>query len=130
MLPGENEQPIFRSPLNDYDVEPWLLNLGLSCVLDPQVRFGLSASAAALDFHWQLLIRRREMTGVGPAFDDPEWAREYENDPGAVAECAIQIEDAEQLSLGMPDLKAMRKRSADHGQHVLEDVRRFLKASP
>lgn len=115
MMPGENEQPIFKSPLNDYFVEPWLLNLGLSCMLDPQLSFGLSASAAALDFHWQLLIRWREMAGIGPAFDDPEWDREFEIDPGAVAESAIQIEDAEQLRPGMPDRNAMRRRSADHG---------------
>src|SRR5712691_3287885 len=54
MMPGDDEQPIFKSPLNDYFIEPWLLKLGLSCVLDPQVSFGLQASAAALDFHRQL----------------------------------------------------------------------------
>jgi hypothetical protein len=86
-MPGENEEPIFISPLDDYFVEPWLIKLGSSCVLDPQVSFGLSASAAALDFHWQLLIRRWERTGVGPAFDDPEWVRKFENDSGALAEC-------------------------------------------
>lgn len=126
MMPGANEQPIFKLPLNDYFLEAWLLQLGLSCVLDPQVSFGLSASAAALDFHWQLLIRRREMTGIGPAFDDPEWDREFEIDPRAVAESAIQIEDAEELSLGVPDLKAVRRRSADRGARVLEEVRRLL----
>ena len=33
-MPGDNEQPIFKSPLDDYFVEPWLLRLGLSSVLD------------------------------------------------------------------------------------------------
>jgi hypothetical protein len=125
-MPREDEQPIFKSPLNDYFVEPWLLNLGLSCVLDPQVNFGLQASAAALDFHWQLLIRRIEMAGKGPALDDPEFDREFEIDPGAVAESAIQLEEAEQLRLGMPDRKAMRMRSADHGRHFLGEVVRLL----
>jgi hypothetical protein len=125
-MPGDNEQPMLKSPLSDYFVEPWLLKLGLSCVLDPQVRFGLQASAAALDFHWQLRIRRTEMTGIGPAFDDPEWDRQYETDPGAVAESAIQIADADQLRVGMPDLKAMRKRSSDQGRHALNEVRKLL----
>lgn len=127
MMPGENEQPIFKSPLNDYFIEPSLVRLGLSSVLDPQVSFGLSASAAALDFHSQILDRGRDMAGIGPAFDDPERdLREFVTDPGALAESALQIEDADELSLGVPDLKAMRKRSAEHGRDVLEEVRKLL----
>ena len=127
MMPGDNEQPIFKSRLNDYFVEPWLVRLGLSSILDPQISFGLSASAAALDFHSQILDRRRDMAGIGPAFDDPERdLREFASDPGVLAESARQIEDAEQLSLGVPDWKAMRKRSADHGRDVLEEVLKLL----
>jgi hypothetical protein len=127
VMPEDNELPNFKSPLNDYFIEPWLVRLGLSAVFDPQVSFGLSASAAALDFHFQVLNRRKERAGIGPAFDDPERdLREFASDPGALAESAIQIEDAEQLSLGVPDWRAMRKRSADHGQRVLEEVRVFL----
>jgi hypothetical protein len=127
LMPPEDEQPIFHSPLNGYfDVEASLVRLGLSCLLDPQVSFGLQASAAALDFHWQLAIRRRELTGVGPAFDDPEWVRAFARDPGAVAESAIQIEDAEQLRADAPDWSAMRMRSADQGRQVLGEVRTLV----
>lgn len=147
MMPGDNEQPIFKSPLGDYFVEPWLVRLGLSSVLHSQVGllepwlvamglssltgspagFGIAASAAALDFHNQLLDRRREMAGIGPAFDDPQRdLREFASDPGALAEGAIEIEDAEQLRLSAPDLDAMRKRSADHGRQVLQDVLKLL----
>jgi len=146
-VPGDNEQPIFKSPLDDYFVEPWLLRLGLSSVLDSQVGFlepwlvakglsslvgspagfGMAASAAALDFHYQLLDRRREIAGIGPAFDDPQRdLREFASDPGALAEGAIQVDDAEQLTLSAPDLDAMRKRSAEHGGQVLQDVLKFL----
>ena len=142
-MPGDNEQPIFKSPLDDYFVEPWLVRLGLSSVLNSQASllepwlvamglpflvgspagFGIAASAAALDFHNQLLDRRREMAGIGPAFDDPQRdLREFASDPGALAESAIQIDDAQQLRLAEPDLDNMRKRSADHGQQVLQDV--------
>ena len=127
-MPGENEQPIFKSTLNDYFVEPWLVRLGLSCVRDPQVNFGLSASAAAFDFHSQILDRRRDMAGVDPPFDDLERdLREFANDPGVLAEEAIQIEDAEQLRLGGPDWTAMRRRSEDHGHHVLEQVLKLVR---
>jgi len=127
MMPGNHEQPIFKSPLNDYFIEPWLVRLGLSSMVDPQVSFGLSASAAALDFHSQILDRRRDMAGVGPAFDDPERdLREFAADAGAIAEGAIQIDDANKLQLGLADSNALRKRSADHGRHVLEQVMRLL----
>jgi hypothetical protein len=124
-MPTENEQVGFTLPLQHYFIEPWLLKLGLSCVLDPQVSFGLEASAAALDFHWQLLVARTEMAG-GPAFDDPEFDRQYQRDPGALAESAIQTEDAQQLERGEPDIEAMRKRSADHGRHALDEVKRLF----
>ena len=126
MMPGDDEQPIFKSRLSDYfDEAPRLVELGLSSLLDPKVEFSLKSSAAALDFHWQLLIRRTEKAG-GPAFDDPEWDRLYETDPGAVAESALQIRDAEELQRGLADLKAMRNRSADNGRDALAEVRRRL----
>lgn len=142
-MPGENEQPIFKSALSDYFVVPWLVRLGLSSMLDSQVGLvepwlvamglptlvgspvgsGIAAAVAALDFHNQLLDRRREMAGIGTAFDDPQRdRREFASDPGALAEGALQIDDAEQLRLAAPDLGAMRKRSADHGRQVLQDV--------
>jgi hypothetical protein len=127
LMPRDDEQPIFQSPLNDYfDVEPWLLQLGLSSILDPQVSFGVKASAAAIDFHWQLAIRRSEITGIGPAFDDPEWVHAFAVDPGAVAETMMQIEDAQTLGGDAPDWSAMRMRSADHGRRVLDEVKRLL----
>ena len=127
MMPGENEQPIFKSPLDDYFIEPWLIRLALTSMLDPQVSFGISASAAALDFHSQLLDRRRDRAGIGPAWDDPERdLREFASDPGALAEGALEIDDALQLSAGVPDLNVIRNRSADHGRRVLEAVRRLL----
>lgn len=127
MLPGYHEQPIFKSPLNDYFVEPWLVKLGLSSMVDPQVRFGITASAVALNFHSQILDRRRDMAGIGPAFDDPERdLREFASDPGALAEGAIQIDDANDLQLGLADSNLVRKRSADHGRRVLEQVMRLL----
>ena len=103
-----------------------MVELGLSSLLDPEVDFGLKASAAALDFRWQLLIRRTERAS-GPAFDDPEWDRLYATDPGAVAESTRQIRDAEELEGGSADLKAMRNRSADHGRDALAEVRRLLR---
>lgn len=127
MMPGENEQPIFKSPLDDYFVEPWLIQLALTSMLDPQVSFGISASAAALDFHSQLLDRRRERAGIGPAWNDPERdLREFASDPGALAEGALEIEDAAQLSTRAADLSIIRNRSADHGRRVLETVRALL----
>jgi hypothetical protein len=146
-MPGDNEQPIFKTRLADYFVEPWLVRLGLSSVLDSQVGlmeswlvamglsslvgspsgFGIAASAAALDFHYQLLDRRREMAGIGPAFDDPQRdSREFARDPGALAEGAMQLDDAAQLRLSAPDLNAMRKRSEEHGRRVLQDVLNLL----
>jgi hypothetical protein len=104
-------------------LEPWLVAMGLPFLVGSPAGFGIAASAAALDFHNQLLDRRREMAGIGPAFDDPQRdLRVFASDPGALAEGATQIDDAEQLRLAAPDLDAMRKRSADHGQQVLQDV--------
>ena len=112
--------------MSDYfDEAPRLVELGLSCLLDPEVDFGLKASTAALDFHWQLLIRRTETAG-GPAFGGPEWDPLFEADPGAVAESALQIGDAGELERGVKDLKALRNRSANHGRDALEEVRRLL----
>lgn len=125
MLPGQDEQPIFKTRLNNYfDMAEWLVNLGLSSVLDPQVSFGLKASAASLDFHFQLLNRRREIAGER-ANTETEF-REFANDPGALAESAIQIEDATELRGERPDWQAMKKRSAAHGQQVLDQVLELL----
>lgn len=147
MMPGEHEQPIFKSPLNDYFEELWLVRLALSSMLDSQVGlleswlvamglsslvasptgFGIAASATALDFHNRLLSRRQELAGIGPAFDDPERdLREFAGDPRALAEGAIQVDDAEQLRLAAPGFDAMRRRSADHGRQVLQDLLKLL----
>lgn len=126
IMPGEDAQPIFKTRLNDYFIEPWLVRLGLSCVSGPDISWGLNASDAALDFHFQMLQRRVEITGTGPAFEDDEFVREFERDAGAVGEIAIEIEDAEELRKEVPDHAAMRERSAAHGRRVLVEVRRLV----
>jgi hypothetical protein len=122
IMPGDDAQPIFKARLNDYFVEPWLVRLGLSSVSGPDVSWGLNASDAALDFHFQMLQRRVEITGTGRAFEDDEFVREFERDAQAMGEIAIQIEDAEELCKQVPDHAAMRKRSAAHGRRVLVEV--------
>lgn len=126
MMPGEDAQPIFKTRLNDYFVEPWLVRLGLSSVSGPDVSWGLNASDAALDFHFQMLQRRVEITGTGPAFEDDEFVREFERDAGAMGEIAIEIEDAVELCEEVPDHAAMRERSAAHGRSVLVEARRLV----
>jgi hypothetical protein len=126
IMPGEDAQPIFKTRLNDYLVEPWLVRLGLSSVSEPDVSWGLNASDAALDFHYQKLQRRVEITGTGPAFDDDEFDREFERDAGAMGEIAIEIEDADELRKHVPDHAAMRERSAAHGLRVLVEVQQLL----
>jgi len=126
IMPGVDEQPIFKTRLNCYAVEPWLVRLGLSSVSGPDVSRGLSASDVALDFHFQMLQRRVEITGTGPAFEDEEFVREFERDAGAMGELAIEIEDAEELRKQVPDQAAMRERSAAHGRRVLVEVQRLV----
>ena len=126
ILPGEDAQPIFKTRLNDYFVEPWLIRLGLSSISGPDVAWGLKASQIALDFHFQMLQRRVEITGTGPAFEDAEFVREFERDPGAIGEISVQIDDAEDLREEAPDHAAMRQRSAVHGRRVLVEVLRLL----
>ena len=126
IMPGGDAQPIFKTRLNDYFVEPWLVRLGLSSVSGPDVSWGLNASDAALDFHFQMLQRRIEIRGIGPPFEDDEFDREFERDAGAMGEIAIEIEDAEELRKEAPDHAAMRERSAAHGRRVLVEVRRFV----
>jgi hypothetical protein len=126
IMPSDDAQPIFKARLNDYFVEPWLVRLGLSSVSGPDVSWGLNASDAALDFHFQMLQRRVEITGAGPAFEDDEFVREFERDARAMGEIAIQIEDAEELCKQVPDHAAMRERSAAHGRRVLVEVQRLV----
>jgi hypothetical protein len=126
IMPGDDVQPIFKSSLSDYLVEPWLVRLGLSSVSGPDVSWGLNASDLALDFHFQMLQHRVELTGTGPAFKDDEFLREFDRDAGAMGEIAIEIEDAEELRKQVPDHAAMRERSADHGRRVLIEVQRLV----
>jgi hypothetical protein len=126
IMPGDDEQVIFNTNLSDYFVEPWLVRLGLSSVNGPDVSLGLNASDLALDFHFQMLQHRVEMTGTGPAFGDDEFLREFERDAGAMGEIAIEIEDAEELRKQVPDHAAMRERSAAHGRRVLIEVQRLV----
>ena len=126
IMPGEDTQPIFKTRLSDYLVEPWLVRVGLSSVSRPDFSWGLNASHAAIDFHFQMLQRRVETTGTGPAFEDDEFVREFERDARAMGESAIQIEDAEELCKQVPDHAAMRERSAAHGRRVLVEVQRLV----
>jgi hypothetical protein len=126
IMPSDDAQPIFKTRLNDYFVEPWLVRLALSSVSAPDVTWGVNASAAALDFHFQMLQRRVEITGTGPAFEDDEFVREFERDAGAMGELAIEIEDAEKLHKQVPDQAAMRERSAAYGRRVLVEVQRLV----
>jgi hypothetical protein len=86
----------------------------------------LDASGVALDFHFQMLQRRVEITGTGPAFEDEEFVHEFERDAGAMGEIAAEIEDAEELRKEAPDHAAMRERSATQGRRVLVAVRRLV----
>lgn len=126
IMPGEDVQPIFKTRLNDYTVEPWLVRLGLSSVSGPDVSWGLNTSNGALDFHFQMIQRRVEITGIGPAFEGDEFVREFERDAGALGEIAIEIEDAEELRKEVPDHVAMRGRSAAHGRRVLVEVQQLV----
>jgi hypothetical protein len=120
-------QPIFSSRLSIYVVDLSLVEQALLSQSEPVGIHGLLCSEYALDFQLQLMDARREVAGVGPDYSDPgRDTREFEVDPGALAEAEHQMADAAALQSGTFDVDGMREASAAQGRRVLENVRKLI----